>query len=102
MRSEDLTPQQCQNLAGKFVKMQGELGQLLNRMRTRRFPNSDQLQQLTVRAFESIQELRMHAHYLGCSGTGGSGATEPPKFEDAPLPQPHEQPEPHGNERRGD
>jgi hypothetical protein len=103
MQSEDLTPRQCRVLAKKFGHMQTELGRVKQRMRGQRYPHDDKLQLLVLQAFDVMQELRMHVHYLGCSGAGGSGATEPPKFEGVPLPtSPHDQSESDGNGRRAD
>jgi hypothetical protein len=103
MRSEDLTPRQCRVLAKKFGHMQMELGRVKKRMRARSYPRDDKLQLLVLQAFDVMQELRMHVHYLGCSGAGGSGATEPPKFEGARLPTgPHDQTESGSNEHGGD
>jgi hypothetical protein len=90
-------------LAKKFGWMQTDLGRVKKRMRTQRYPHDDKLQLLVLQAFDAIQELRMHVHYLGCAGAGGSGNTDPPKFEGVPLPpSPHDQAESDGNERRGD
>ena len=66
MRSEDLTPRQCRVLAKKFGNMQTELGRVTKRMRVQGYPHSDKLQLLVLQAFDVMQELRMHCHYMGC------------------------------------
>jgi hypothetical protein len=71
MHSGDLTPDQCRKLAEIYGEMQGKLGRILKRMEKRRFPNNDQLHGKTQYAFDVMQDLRMHAHYLGCRGDGG-------------------------------
>jgi hypothetical protein len=70
-------------LAKKFGNMQTELGRVKKRMRSQRYPHDDKLQLLVLQAFGVMQELRMHAHYLGCGGAGGRGQTEPPTFKSA-------------------
>ena len=66
MRSEDLTPRQCRVLAKKIGNMQTELGRVKQRMRARRYPHNDKLQLLVLQAFDAMQELRLHVHYMVC------------------------------------
>jgi DNA polymerase I-like protein with 3'-5' exonuclease and polymerase domains len=47
-----------------------ELHRVLQRMEERGFPPNDELQGLTRETYHKLQQLRMHAHYLGCSGVG--------------------------------
>lgn len=85
MRSDVLSPRQCRVLDKKFGNMQAELGRVKKRMRAQRYPHGDKLQLLVLQAFDVMQELRMHCHYLGTSGAGGGGYSEPPKFKSIPL-----------------
>ena len=101
MRSDDLTREQARALKNKLAPMLGYLNRLAKRMTRRRFPPDDPLLLEVCRAAAAMHELNVSVHYLSC-GCVSSGYPEPPKFAGAALPQPHDQPQHHGNQRRGD
>ena len=51
-------------LAKKFGYMQAELGHVKKRMWVQRYPHNDKLQLLVLQAFDAMQELRLHVHYM--------------------------------------
>ena len=71
MRSNDLTPAQCDAIADPFSKMLGYLNRLERRMAKQGFPVDDDLYHTTVKARDAMHEASVKTHYFGCKGTTG-------------------------------
>jgi hypothetical protein len=106
MRREDLTREQAEAIKAKIAPMLGYLNPLKQRMNAV-FVRDDPLFAEVIDAADALHKLNVSIHYLSCGKTGGSGAVYPTQsaFTDSPQlesPQPNDQPQHHGNQRRGD
>jgi hypothetical protein len=82
----------------------------LNRLKERMnevFARNDPLFREVIDAAYALHRLNVSIHYLSCGKTGGGigGYPASTAFADSPpleSTQPHDQPQHHGNQRRGD
>jgi hypothetical protein len=86
--------------------MLGYLNRLKRRMNAV-FARDDSLFAEVIDAADALHKLNVSIHYLSCgkTGAGSGGYPTPVGFADSPQlesPQPHDQAESDGNQRRGD
>jgi hypothetical protein len=108
MDSRDLSKKQCEWLHDQLANMTHRLCLIRMRMEKRRFPQDDKMFRLVHDAYKAVWSATQHAHALSCQGQMGTtyffmgddgiGRIEP----SSESPQPHDQPQHHGNQRRGD
>ena len=106
MRREDLTREQAEAIKEKIAPMLGYLNRLKKRM-NEVFARDDSLFAEVIDAADALHKLNVSIHYLSCgkTGAGSGGYPAPVGFADSPQlesPQPYNQPQHHGNQRRGD
>jgi hypothetical protein len=70
MNSFSFTKDQARQLAEALFAPTNNLVRLRNRMHERGFPHDDPLYVLVCDAYERMQQLSMHVHYLSCDGVG--------------------------------
>jgi hypothetical protein len=94
MQCQDLTKEQTESLKAKIDPMHGYLNRLKTRMNRKDFPRDDELFSSVLKASAAMHDLSIKLHYLSCShGVGPRPGSSP---------QPHDQPQANGNERRRD
>jgi hypothetical protein len=108
MDSRDQSRPQCKWLNERLHEMARRLLVIQGRMKARGFPHDDKRYHLVSEAFNAVWRAEGHAHVLCCQGQMGTtyffrgddgiGRTEP----SSESPQPHNQPQPYGNQRRAD
>jgi hypothetical protein len=104
MRREDVTPRQAAAIKKKIAPMLGYMNRLKKRM-NQKFARDDSLFAEVIDAADALHKLNASIHYLSCGKTGEHAYQPPTRIADAaPLlsPEPHDQPQHHGYQRRGD
>src|SRR5258707_12473668 len=104
MRREDLTREQAEAIKEKIAPILGYLNRLKKRM-NEVFARDDPLFAEVIDAADALHKLNVSIHYLSCGKTGNHVVQPSAGFADAePLlsPEPHDQSQHHGNQRRGD
>src|SRR3954453_2976116 len=101
MRREDMTREQAEAIKEKIGPMLGYLNRVKKRMNAV-FARDDSLFAEVIDAADAMHKLNVSIHYLSCGKTGSGGYPAPVGFADSPQlesPQPHDQPQRHGNQR---
>ena len=104
MRREEVTREQAEAIGKKIGPMLGYLNRLKDRM-NKVFARDDSLFDEVINAADALHRLNVSIHYLSCGQASGHGIQPSAGFADAePLlsPQPHDQPQHHRNQSRGD
>ena len=104
MRREDVTREQAEAISQKIGPMLGYLNRLKKRM-NEVFARDDSLFDEVIDAADALHRLNVSIHYLSCGQATDHACQPPAGFADAePLlsPEPHDQPQPDSNQRRGD
>jgi hypothetical protein len=70
MNSVHVTKAQARHLEHELFPPTNYLIRLRNRMHERGFPHDDPLYQRVCEAYEAMNTLRMHVHYLAADGAG--------------------------------
>jgi hypothetical protein len=70
VNSFSLTKEQASVIAKALYPPTNYLVRLRNRMHERGFPHDDPLYVLVCEAYDKVQQLSMHIHYLSCDGVG--------------------------------
>jgi hypothetical protein len=94
VNSDDLTKRQLETLKAQTRWMLRYLARLQRRMIKRKFLESDPLLQRVRAAHNAVHALSVELHYLSVESGAGRPARSARRRED--------QPQPNGNERRGD
>jgi hypothetical protein len=76
MTRDDVTKAQAKQIREALYRPTNYLVRLRRRMELRGFPPNDPLYVLVSKAFDALQHLGMHVHYMTCDGVG-----DPPRKE---------------------
>jgi hypothetical protein len=108
MDSRHLSKQHCEWLDDQLGDMAHRLCLIHGPMKERKFPDDDKLFRLVGEAYHALWSAHYQSHALCCQGQmgttyffvgdDGNGRTEP----SSESPQPHDQPQHHAYQRRGD
>ena len=79
MESDKLRPDQAAALSRGIAPGLRHLAPLRTRMERAGFPPDDPLFRLVAKAYDAVQHLSVHVHYLSCqSGVGKPGSPDRP------------------------